>query len=137
MTYASFWSRFLASLLDTIILYILAFMAGAVLGFVFASATGATEGFEALGFIVGIIVSWLYNALSESSPKQATIGKQALGIVVTDLNGERISFGKATARYFGKYLSTITLLIGYLMAAFTEKNQALHDIIVGTLVIKR
>lgn len=90
-----------------------------------------------MGFLVDIVVSWLYYALSESSPKQATLGKQALGIVVTDLNGKRISFGKATGRYFGKYLSTITLFIGYLMAAFTDKNQALHDIMAGTLVVKR
>jgi len=137
MNYASFWSRFLALLLDTIILYILGFMAGALVGYLFAASTGSTTGIEALGFLVGVVVGWLYYALSESSLKQATLGKQALGIVVTDLNGSRISFGKATGRYFGKYLSAITLLIGYLMAAFTEKNQALHDIIAATIVVKK
>ncbi|XWK90407.1 MAG: RDD family protein [Phormidium sp.] len=140
MKYASFWSRFLAALLDSIILYILSVLAGFVVGFLFGASvasTGSTTGVEVLGFLVGITVSWLYYALSESSAKQATLGKQALGIVVTDLNGDRISFGKATARYFSKYLSAMILFIGYLMAAFTEKNQALHDIIAGTLVVKK
>ena len=137
MKYASFWARFLASLLDSVILYIVAFLAGAVIGFIFAASTGSTTDVEALGSLVGLVVSWPYFALSESSPKQATLGKQALGIVVTDLNGGRISFGQATGRYFVKYLSTITLLIGYLMAAFTEKNQALHDMVAGTLVVKQ
>ena len=65
------------------------------------------------------------------------MGKKALGIIVTDISGQRISFGRATGRYFAKQLSTIILLIGYIMAAFTEKKQALHDMMAGTLVIKK
>ena len=61
----------------------------------------------------------------------------ALGIIVTDLNGNPISFGKANGRYWGKIISTLILLIGYIMAAFTEKKQALHDMMAGTLVIKK
>ncbi|MEG4227147.1 RDD family protein [Microcoleus sp. N9_B2] len=139
MNYASFWSRCLASLLDDIIVYILAYMAGAVAGSIFGAIGVATtaRGFSALGFMVGVVVAWLYGALLESSPKQATLGKQALGIVVTDLNGDRISFGRATGRHFAQMLSALLLLIGYLMAAFTEKKQALHDIIAGTLVVNR
>jgi len=139
MKYASFWSRFLASLLDDIIVYILAYMAGAVAGFIFGAIGVATteRGFFALGFMVGGVVAWLYYALLESSPKQATLGKQALGIVVTDLRGDRISFGKATGRHFAQILSALLLFIGYLMVAFTEKKQALHDIIAGTLVVNR
>jgi uncharacterized RDD family membrane protein YckC len=66
-----------------------------------------------------------------------TIGKQALKIVVTDLEGKRIDFVKATIRYFSKIISSLILLIGYIMAAFTEKKQALHDIIAGTLVLEK
>lgn len=135
MKYATFLSRFLASLIDSIIVYILSFLAGAIVGFFFGLATGGSDGAGTLGFIVGTVIGWLYYAVLESSEKQATLGKQALGIVVTDLNGGPISFGKATGRYFAKYLSAIILLIGYIMAAFTEKKQALHDMIAGTLVM--
>ncbi|MDJ0510352.1 MAG: RDD family protein [Crocosphaera sp.] len=140
MNYASFWSRFLAALLDGIIVNIISALAGFVMGLFLGILMGGnfSDGAASvLGFIIGIIVSWLYFALSHSSSKQATLGKQALGIVVTDLTGNRLSFGQATARYFSKWLSNLTLLIGYIMAAFTEKNQALHDIIAGTLVVKR
>lgn len=135
MKYATFLSRFLASLIDGIIVYILSFLAGAIVGFFFGVMTGGSEGAGILGAIVGTVISWLYYALLESSEKQATLGKQALGIVVTDLNGSPISFARATGRYFAKYLSAIILLIGYIMAAFTEKKQALHDMIAGTLVM--
>jgi uncharacterized RDD family membrane protein YckC len=84
-----------------------------------------------------LVADWLYFAYQESSPAQATIGKRALGIKVTDLEGNRISFGRATGRYFAKYLSAITLFIGFLLAAFTARKQALHDMIAGTLVVNR
>ncbi len=80
---------------------------------------------------------WLYFALMESSVKQGTLGKMALGIIVTDANGNRISFGRATGRYFGKIISGAILCIGYIMAGFTEKKQALHDMIAGCLVVNK
>ena len=73
----------------------------------------------------------------ESSPKQATLGKMALSIVVTDLEGKRISFGKATGRYWGKIISGLILCIGYFMAGFTEKKQAFHDMMAGCLVVAK
>ncbi|GEQ96830.1 hypothetical protein JCM17844_04670 [Iodidimonas gelatinilytica] len=72
----------------------------------------------------------------ESSEKQATLGKAAIGIKVTDMNGQRISFLRATGRHFGKILSTIILLIGYVMILFTKRKQGLHDMIAGCLVLK-
>jgi uncharacterized RDD family membrane protein YckC len=90
----------------------------------------------ATAYTISTVISWLYYALMESSAKQATLGKMAIGIVVTDLDGHRISFGRATGRYFGKILSGLILGIGFLMAAFTEKKQALHDILASTLVVK-
>jgi uncharacterized RDD family membrane protein YckC len=81
--------------------------------------------------------SWLYHTLMESSRYQATLGKLALGSIVTDLNGQRISFARANGRFFGKFISSAIFNIGYLMAGFTEKKQALHDILAGTLVIQK
>ena len=83
------------------------------------------------------VAGWLYSALMESSANQGTLGKMALGLRVTDLEGRRISFGKATGRYFAKFLSGMTLSIGYIMAAFTAKKQALHDFVAGTLVLSK
>jgi uncharacterized RDD family membrane protein YckC len=85
--------------------------------------------------LVILILQWLYYALMESSNKQATLGKLALGIVVTDLSGGRISFGRATGRYFGKIISGLILYIGFIMAGLTEKKQALHDIMASCLVV--
>ncbi len=73
----------------------------------------------------------------ESSPTQATLGKMALGIKVTDLAGKRVGFGKATGRYFGKIISALILLIGFIMVAFTEKKQGLHDKMAGCLVVNK
>lgn len=84
---------------------------------------------------VTFVLTWLYYALMESSKYRATLGKLVLGIVVTDMDGQRISFGRATGRYFAKIISQIILFIGYLMIAFTEKKQGLHDIIADTLVV--
>ncbi|HXI44099.1 MAG TPA: RDD family protein, partial [Bryobacteraceae bacterium] len=73
----------------------------------------------------------------ESSHYQATLGKKALGIIVTDMNGNRISFARANGRFFGKWVSGMIMNIGYLMAAFTEKKQALHDLLAGCLVVMK
>lgn len=90
-----------------------------------------------LGIVLNIVGVWLYFALQESSERQATIGKRALNIYVTDMYGRRISFGQATGRYFSKIISSLILGIGYIMAGFTEKKQGLHDMIAGTLVKRR
>lgn len=129
--YASFGKRFLAALLDVVILTIINILVRFVLGLVLGRAAAQ------VGSLLGILIAWAYYAYQESSDKQATIGKQALGIVVTDLEGKRIDFIKATIRYFSKILSSLILLIGYIMAAFTEKKQALHDMIAGTLVVEK
>jgi uncharacterized RDD family membrane protein YckC len=87
--------------------------------------------------IVSMIIYWLYFAFMESSKKQATVGKLLLGMVVTDTEGAPVSFAKASARAFSKYLSAVILLFGFIMAGFTEKRQALHDMIAGCLVLKK
>ena len=85
----------------------------------------------------GWIVGWLYFAIMESSHEQATFGKLILGITVTDMQGRRISFARASARFFSKVLSAAALGIGFLMIAFTPRKQGLHDIIAETLVVRR
>jgi uncharacterized RDD family membrane protein YckC len=93
--------------------------------------------FSGLAFnnFISMIIAWLYYALLESSSKQATVGKMALALVVTDLQGRRISFGRATGRHFSKIISGAILMIGFIMAGVTARKQALHDMIAGTLVL--
>jgi uncharacterized RDD family membrane protein YckC len=128
LQYAGFWLRFLAVVIDTLIFA----LSGIILGFIVGTMGGSAKSLD----IPFFVVNWLYYALLESSPKQATIGKMVLGVYVTDLSGNRISFGRATGRYFAKIISGIILCVGYIMAAFTGKKQALHDIISSTLVVK-
>jgi uncharacterized RDD family membrane protein YckC len=85
-------------------------------------------------FVLVLFGSWLYEAFMESSSYQATLGKMIFGMKVTDLNGNRISFGRATWRHFAKWLSAMILFIGYIMVGFTERKQGLHDLLAGTLV---
>lgn len=150
--YAGFWKRFAASLLDRAILGIvhsfLAVSGGIILGLSFENWVaddhyGFFQTFPVVGSVfvgmglVSLVATWLYFALFESSELQATPGKLVLGVLVTDEAGNRISFGRASARYFGKIISALILMIGYMMAGFTEKKQALHDIIAATLVINK
>lgn len=86
--------------------------------------------------IIWVICFWLYFALFESSSKQATWGKQIFGLRVTDGNGQRISFARASGRTFAKFISYIILYIGFMMAGWTKRKRALHDMIADTLVIK-
>lgn len=144
VVYGGFWYRFLATFVDGILQQIIsgvfAFVFGALYGLT-AVARGGINDSEIMflniaGYVIGAVVAWLYNALQESSAAQATVGKRLVGLKVTDLDGDRISFGRATGRHFGKFLSSI-FLIGFLMQPFTEKKQALHDMMAGTLVVKK
>ena len=139
MNYAGFWKRFAAGFVDWIILAI---------PFVILSKIALNpelihvDPHAYLTYaiwlnIVAALAHWIYHTAFESSSKQATPGKMALGIKVTDLNGRRIGFGKATGRYFGRLLSMTILFIGYIMIAFTEKKQGLHDKMAGCLVVNK
>lgn len=154
MSYAGFWKRFAAYLIDTIIVGCFVGVVSMIFGIGMFGSMAAMDaqsmseeeaaamaagiiGGMGLFIVVMVVAQWLYFALMESSSKQGTLGKMALGIVVTDLNGNRISFGRATGRYFGKILSTLIFYIGYIMAGFTEKKQALHDMVAGCLVVNK
>ncbi|QVM83285.1 RDD family protein [Novosphingobium decolorationis] len=142
--YGGFWWRVLAYFIDAILLQIaLSIVTGFLgLGVGFnAALMGGNEDLimgpmVAASLLISFVAQWLYFALLESSKMQATVGKLAIGLIVTDLNGQRISFGRATGRYFAKILSGLILLIGYIMVAFTLRKQGLHDMIASTLVYK-
>ncbi len=91
----------------------------------------------ASGAVAWLVITWLYWALMESSSKQATVGKELLGIVVTDAEGSRMSFRKATVRHFGKVASALPVLAGFIIAGFTAKKQGLHDLITGSRVVMK
>jgi len=135
--YAGFWKRFAAFIIDGLILMVCGFIIGGFIDLVHEFTTGTSAGAGALGNLGGIILGWLYFAIMESSSTQGTLGKMALAIKVTNLSGNRISFGRATGRHFGKIISAFILLIGYLMVAFTSRKQGLHDMMAGCLVVKR
>ena len=139
--YANLGQRFAAFLIDTIPLLVLQWLMGYFIGQSMADdyANGyvtldeVNQKATAWGTIIGIALSWLYFSLFESSEKQATPGKMVVGLTVTDLSGDRVSFGQATGRHFARIISA-ALLIGYLMPLWTQKRQALHDIISGCLI---
>jgi len=122
--YAGFWRRFVAWVIDVVILIVIGFIVNLILA-------------EWLASTIGIFLGWLYFAGMESSTRQATLGKGAMGIFVTDMDGRRISFLRATGRYFAKILSALIFMVGYIMAAFTARKQALHDLLASTLVLYR
>lgn len=136
--YAGFWERFAAAFLDGIILSVIGFILGLFLDSpreVYGDGSVRIFYFSTSNYI-SLVINWLYYALQESSASQATIGKRALGIKVTSVSGNRISFAQATGRYFGKILSAIILFIGFLMMIWDDKKQTLHDKLAGTLVVK-
>lgn len=131
--YAGFWLRFAAYLIDIALLFIVeVVLAIGVL-------VMAPHDVRALANVLPVssAIAWAYFALFESSPLRATVGKYALGLYVSDVRGDPIGFGRATARYWLKLLSNLTLLVGWIMAGFTPRKQALHDILAGTLVLRR
>ncbi len=84
-----------------------------------------------------ILVPWIYFAYLESSGNQASLGKMAIRAAVTDMQGNRITFSRATLRFFGKCLCVLTIFIGFAIIAFTAYRQGLHDKIAGTLVFRQ
>jgi uncharacterized RDD family membrane protein YckC/type II secretory pathway pseudopilin PulG len=139
VTYAGFWKRVAAYIGDYIVLGIVgSLIGGAMLGSVIKTndpqkVLAASLGFYAL--MIPLVV--LYFTVMESGAGQATFGKRMVGIVVTDLNGQRISFLKALGRLLGKIVSGAIFYVGFMMAGFTEKKQGLHDIMAGTLVVNK
>lgn len=158
---SGFWIRSVAGAIDWILILIAAlilhylagpvidfltnFIVGFFFGFVPALAVGHREPMSLLAMqmtaflariLYGVLVAWVYFAVLESSKHQATLGKRLFKLRVADENGAPISFGRATGRFYAKTLSTMILCIGFLMAGWTKRKQGLHDLMVGTQVIK-
>lgn len=156
LVYASFISRLVAMLIDWVIIgcvqgiIVTPILAAMGLGIVSqidgegGLSDGATVGLigtiiAGIGSVILIVyaISVFYYAIMESSKAQASVGKMALGIKVTDTDGNRLTFGKAFLRAIGKLISSSFMCLGFIIAAFTEKKQALHDLIASTLVVKK
>jgi len=152
--YAGFWLRVVAHLIDNLLLLIgiaiLVLIGVAMVGVgsiraSFESMNGEAPELPAAMIaaiifvgLASILLVWIYNAGMEGSRHQGTLGKMALGLIVTDLQGRPIGFGQASGRYFAKIITgLIPLGIGFAMAGFTEKKQALHDMIASCLVLRR
>lgn len=127
--HAGFWLRLIAYIIDAAILGVI--NSGVIFLLFALSASSWVETF------LFISITWCYYAFMESSSFQATPGKLIVGIYVTDLKGNKISFGKASARFFGKYVSAAILFIGFFMIAFDEKKQGLHDKMARCLVERK
>ncbi len=157
--FAGFWRRVGACIIDSIILSVVSYILSYVIGLLLRGSINQTQLTQAmmtqdpqvmLSAIAGpmmdmliftslgsFILYWFYFAGFESSKLQATPGKSLLGIIVTDMDGDPVSFGTATGRCLGKYISALILYIGFLMVAWTKQKQGLHDKIAGTLVLRK
>ena len=156
--YAGFWLRLVAHLIDSLLLTVVLVIIGAIVaGFI--GFGNIRDQFEEMGrtanqpnpvfpafvfvmictaIVCGLIIGWLYFAGMESSEHQGTLGKIALGLVVTGMDGQRVTFGRASGRFFAKIITgLVPLYIGFIMAGFTEKKQALHDMIASCLVLRK
>lgn len=140
---AGFWFRVLALFIDTFLCQIASVFLVLPMAFALGASMAGSATLheielagESLGMVLGIVIQWLWFTIPESSKWQASPGKKLLGLKVTDENGNRIGFGRANGRYWSKILSGLLFGFGFLMVAFTQKKQGLHDKIAGTLVIR-
>ncbi len=154
--YAGFWLRFVAYLIDQFVISaaVIIVTIPVVLGIIAFGLNlkeiknssdfftqggllmvGGIVGLVVLAILVFIVMIWLYYALMESSKFGGTLGKMALSIKVVDYECNRISFGRATGRYFSRIITNMTFLIGFIIAGFTPKKQALHDLMASCLVV--
>ena len=130
MVYAGFWLRAVAYCID-------AFVIGAVWVLAATLIVAVTHQAAAWLIVPVLVAAWIYYAAMESSTLRGTLGKLALGIKVTDLNGQRIGFGRATARFLSRLITNVTFGIGYVLAGFTVRRQTVHDMIANTLVVRK
>jgi uncharacterized RDD family membrane protein YckC len=139
IVYAGFWKRVAASVIDNFLLGIVGGIIGGVLGFAIGLGAGLEDSpvLDVMINLFSIALGAVYFGWMHSSEHQASLGKMAVGIKVVRTSGERISFARGIGRHFATILSAIILGIGYLMAAFTDRKQALHDMICDTLVVDK
>lgn len=145
LRYADWWPRVGAALLDGIFLGLMGCIPGLIIGLGFAVLAGndpdaqaaASLAAQLCSQLLSLVISATYYVTLESSLKQGTWGKQIVGIKVTDMNGNRLTAGRALGRWAAKFITGCTCGIGLLMPLFTEKRQTLHDMIAGCLALKK
>ena len=143
--YGGFWVRVLAYMIDSFVMGLPLSIVYGVMSVIVTTVGTQNEELLVPLFLVSyitymflaVIVSLLYFGLMESSKNQATLGKMARGLKVVDYKGQRISFKRAVARDLSKYVSIMTMYVGYFMIGFTDKKQGLHDMIAKTYVVKK
>lgn len=144
LEYAGFWLRVWAGLIDVVLEVLVALLLAWILKFA-VTRIGSREGlspitgsyFTGIGFILMLTIgSWLYCAFAESSNRRATLGKRIMGLQVVTSKGDRLNFGQASVRHFMKFLSLFTATVGFMMAGWTKRRQALHDMPTDSLVIR-
>ena len=147
MVYAGFWKRFAAAWIDYLVTHVVSTIFAILYVFLYLLPIAESSGTQALidtttdaqilWVVMGQVITWIYYAIFEASNKQGTLGKLAVGIKVTDLHGNRIGLGRASGRYFDKFISATIIFVGYIMVTFTKRKQGLHDMLAGCLVINR
>lgn len=149
VVYAGFWKRVAASFIDSFVTTALSYAVQIPLMMIFGVGmagmagsdnpfgTGAGVAMIVMIYMVALIIPLLYFSWMHSSSSQASLGKMAVGIKVVRSDGQRITFWRAFGRYWALIPSALILLIGYMMAGFTERKQALHDMICDTLVVDK
>lgn len=144
--FAGFWLRAVAYLIDTVLISLVLGLVASFYPSTFMKFPGgvptsptltALPQLTPVAFAITLTVIWFYYTMFEASIWQATPGKRVLRIYVADLHGRRVTFARAAARNLAKIISNLTFLVGYLVAGFTEKKQALHDILASCLVLRR
>ncbi len=134
--FGGFWRRLGASLVDGLILYFPTAIAKVLLGLPLLSPSTGSDSGMALGVSLGsLLLTWLYSALMESSAAQGTLGQQLLGMRVMDMQARRITFARASGRYFGQFLSLLMGGVGYLFNLWTSRRQTVHDLLAGCVVV--
>lgn len=144
--YIGFWKRAVAFILDSLLCSLPpAVICLPLLIWLFTKMIQGTPtptqivlsfGLYLLWMLLAILCYWLYFAYFESGAKQATLGKQLMGIKVIGKDGNRITFARATGRLFAKWISYMLLNFGFIMAGMTSKKRALHDYIAETYVVR-
>jgi uncharacterized RDD family membrane protein YckC len=132
--YAGFWRRIFALCIDYAVIYLPILYISYFAGYVLRGHLGYYK-IVLVGIVIGLVMAWLYWTLCESSPWQASLGKRLMGICVSDIDGERLTFSQSGKRTLCKVLSLLPFGLGFVAAAFTAKKQTLHDLITDSIVV--
>jgi uncharacterized RDD family membrane protein YckC len=134
--YAGFWRRAAAALIDALVLLVLLVPIILVIVSTFEVRADRLGPGDAVYWLANLLITWLYYAGLESGVRQATLGKRLMRLRVTDLDGEPISFGRATLRHAAKLVSLLPFMIGFVAAGVSPRKQGFHDMIAGCLVLR-